>query len=118
MGEESLILQSKPHLGATFPPLADRQALGKVLGMRDDNDTPDNDTPDDDTLDDDTLDDDTLEDGGDHENDRDHDQEPGSFDEDQYARDNADQDDSDDRRGSCLLVLLAVPAAGLLALLW
>ncbi len=107
MGEESLILQSKPLLEATFPPLADRQALGKVLGMRDD------DTPDDDTLDDDTLDD-----GGDHENDRDHDQEPGSFDEDQYARDNADQDDSDDRRGSCLLVLLAVPAAGLLALLW
>ena len=103
MGEESLILQSKPHLGATFPPLADRQALGKVLGMRDDNDT---------------LDDDTLDDGGDHENDRDHDQEPGSFDEDQYALDNADQDDSDDRRGSCLLVLLAVPAAGLLALLW
>ena len=103
MGEESLILQSKPHLGATFPPLADRQALGKVLGMRDDNDTPD---------------DDTLDDGGDDENDRDHDQEPGSFDEDQYARDNADQDDSDDRRGSCLLVLLAVPAAGLLALLW
>ncbi len=113
MGEESLILQSKPHPGATFPPLADRQALGKVLGMRDDNDTPD-----DDTLDDDTLDDDTLDDGGDHENDRDHDQEPGSFDEDQYALDNADQDDSDDRRGSCLLVLLAVPAAGLLALLW
>ena len=103
MGEESLILQSKPHLGATFPHLADRQALGKVLGMRDDNDTPD---------------DDTLDDGGDHENDRDHDQEPGSFDEDQYALDNADQDDSDDRRGSCLLVLLAVPAAGLLALLW
>ena len=108
MGEESLILQSKPLLEATFPPLADRQALGKVLGMRDDNDTPD----------DDTLDDDTLDDGGDHENDRDHDQEPGSFDEDQYALDNADQDDSDDRRGSCLLVLLAVPAAGLLALLW
>lgn len=112
MGEESLILQSKPLLEATFPPLADRQALGKVLGMRDD------DTPDDDTPDDDTLDDDTLDDGGDHENDRDHDQEPGSFDEDQYALDNADQDDSDDRRGSCLLVLLAVPAAGLLALLW
>ena len=106
MGEESLILQSKPLLEATFPPLADRQALGKVLGMRDDNDTPDNDTPDDG---------DTLDDGGDHENDRDHDQEPGSFDEDQYALDNADQDD---RRGSCLLVLLAVPAAGLLALLW
>ena len=103
MGEESLILQSKPLLEATFPPLADRQALGKVLGMRDDNDTPD---------------DDTLDDGGDDENDRDHDQEPGSFDEDQYALDNADQDDSDDRRGSCLLVLLAVPAAGLLALLW
>lgn len=108
MGEESLILQSKPLLEATFPPLAVRQALGKVLGMRDDNDTPD----------DDTLDDDTLDEGGDHENDRDHDQEPGSFDEDQYALDNADQDDSDDRRGSCLLVLLAVPAAGLLALLW
>lgn len=105
MGEESLILQSKPLLEATFPPLAVRQALGKVLGMRDDNDTPD----------DDTLDDDTLDEGGDHENDRDHDQEPGSFDEDQYALDNADQDD---RRGSCLLVLLAVPAAGLLALLW
>ncbi|PHX58564.1 MAG: hypothetical protein CK522_03485 [Opitutia bacterium] len=104
MGEESLILQSKSHLGATFPPLAVRQALGKVLGMRDDNDfTPDDgdDTPDDG--------DDTLDDGGDH------DQEPGSFDEDQYALDNADQDD---RRGSCLLVLLAVPAAGLLALLW
>lgn len=116
MGEESLILQSKSHLGATFPPLAVRQALGKVLGMRDDNDTPDDNdfTPDDG---DDTPDDgdDTLDDGGDPENDRDHDQEPGSFDEDQYALDNADQDD---RRGSCLLVLLAVPAAGLLALLW
>lgn len=85
--------------------------------MRDDNDTPDDDdfTPDDDTLDDDTLDEGTLDEGGDHENDHDHDQEPGSFDEDQYALDNADQDD---RRGSCLLVLLAVPAAGLLALLW
>lgn len=107
MGEESLILQSKPLLEATFPPLAVRQALGKVLGMRDDNDTPDDN--------DFTPDDDTLDEGGDHENDRDHDQEPGSFDEDQYSLDNADQDD---RRGSCLLVLLAVPAASLLALLW
>lgn len=115
MGEESLILQSKPLLEATFPSLAVRQALGKVLGMRDDNDTPDDN---DFTPDDDTLDDDTLDEGGDHENDRDHDQEPGSFDEDQYSLDNANQDDSDDRRGSCLLVLLAVPAAGLLALLW
>ena len=94
MGEESLILQSKPHLVATFPPLADRQALGKVSAMSDD-DTPD--------------------DGGDHENERDHDQEPGSFDEEQYTWDKADQDA---RRGSCLLVLLAVPAASLLALLW
>lgn len=108
MGKESPVLQSKPHLGATFPPLAVRRLPGNVLAMSNDDDTPD----------DDTLDDDTLDDGGDHENDRDHDQEPGSFDEDQYARDNADQDDSDDRRGSCLLVLLAVPAAGLLALLW
>lgn len=110
MGEESLILQSKSHLGATFPPLAVRQALGKVRGMRDDNDTPDDN--------DFTPDDDTLDEGGDHENDRDHDQEPRSFDEDQYALNNADQDDRDDRRGSCLLVLLAVPAASLLALLW
>ena len=58
-------------------------------------------------------DDDTLDDGGDHEND--HDPEPGSFYEDQYAWDKADQDA---RRGSCLLVLLAVPAASLLAALW
>jgi hypothetical protein len=60
-------------------------------------------------------DDDTLDDGGDHENDHDHDRADGSFYEDQYAWDKADQDA---RRGSCLLVLLAVPAASLLTLLW
>lgn len=95
MGEESLSLQSKPLLEATFPPLADRQALGKVLGMRDEDDTPD--------------------DGGDHENDHDHDYEAGSFYEDQYA---GDKDAQDARRGSCLLVLLALPAASLLTWLW
>jgi hypothetical protein len=95
VGEESLSLQSKPLLEATFPPLADRQALGKVLGMRDEDDTPD--------------------DGGDHENDHDHDCEAGSFYEDQYA---GDKEAQDARRGSCLLVLLALPAASLLTWLW
>lgn|GEM_PF-1723654 len=102
MGEESLSLQSKPLLEATFPPLADRQALGKVLGMRDDDDTPDDN-------------DFTPDDGGDHENDHDHDYEAGSFYEDQYA---GDKDAQDARRGSCLLVLLALPAASLLTWLW
>ena len=98
MGEESLSLQSKPHLVATFPPLAEPQILGRVLGMRDNDDTPD--------------------DGGDHDNDHDHDRADGSFDEEQSAWDKADQDAQDARRGSCLLVLLAVPAASLLAILW
>ena len=107
MGEESLSLQSKPHLGATFPPLAEPQILGRVLGMRDNDDTPDDD-------------DYTPDDGGDHESDHDHDHDraDGSFYEEQYAWDKADQDAQDARRGSCLLVLLAVPAASLLAILW
>lgn len=112
MGEESLSLQSKPHLVATFPPLAEPQILGRVLGMRDNDDTPDDDdfTPDDN--------DDTPDDGGDHDNDHDHDRADGSDYEEQYAWDKADQDAQDDHRGSCLLVLLAVPAASLLAILW
>ena len=105
MGEESLSLQSKPHLVATFPPLAEPQILGRVLGMRDNDDTPDDD-------------DFTPDDGGDHESDHDHDRADGSFDEEQSAWDKAEQDAQDARRGSCLLVLLAVPAASLLALLW
>lgn len=105
MGEESLSLQSKPHLVATFPPLAEPQILGRVLGMRDNDDTPDDD-------------DFTPDDGGDHESDHDHDRADGSFDEEQSAWDKAEQDAQDARRGSCLLVLLAVPAASLLAILW
>jgi hypothetical protein len=66
--------------------------------------------------DDDNPDDDTQDDDGDHEND--HDPDPGSFYEEQYAWDKADQDAQDARRGSCLLVLLAFPAASLLTLLW
>lgn len=78
--------------------------------MRDNDDTPDDDdfTPDDN--------DDTPDDGGDHDND--HDRADGSFYEEQSAWDKADQDAQDDHRGSCLLVLLAVPAASLLAILW
>lgn len=119
MGEESLSLQSKPHLLATFPPLAEPQILGRVLGMRDNDDTPDDDdfTPDDDDFTPDDNDD-TPDDGGDHDNDHDHDRADGSFDEEQSAWDKADQDAQDARRGSCLLVLLAVPAASLLAILW
>jgi hypothetical protein len=105
VGEESLSLQSKPHLVATFPPLAEPQILGRVLGMRDNDDTPDDD-------------DFTPDDGGDHESDHDHDRADGSFDEEQSAWDKAEQDAQDARRGSCLLVLLAVPAASLLAILW
>ena len=105
MGEESLSLQSKPHLVATFPPLAEPQILGRVLGMRDNDDTPDDD-------------DFTPDDGGDHESDHDHDRADGSFDEEQSAWDKAEQDAQDAHRGSCLLVLLAVPAASLLAILW
>ena len=105
MGEESLSLQSKPHLVATFPPLADPQILGRVLGMSDNDDTPDDD-------------DFTPDDGGDHDNDHDHDRADGSDYEEQSAWDKAEQDAQDARRGSCLLVLLAVPAASLLAILW
>ena len=73
--------------------------------MRDNDDTPDDD-------------DYTPDDGGDHESDDDHDRADGSFYEEQSAWDKADQDAQDARRGSCLLVLLAVPAASLLATLW
>lgn len=101
MGEESPVLQSKPLPQPSFPPLADQPLWGKVLDMSDDDYTPD--------------------DGGDpannhgHGEDGDRDHEAGSFYEEQYIWDkNAD----DARRGSCLLVLFALPAAGLLALLW
>jgi len=73
--------------------------------MRDNDDTPDDD-------------DFTPDDGGDHESDHVHDRADGSFDEEQSAWDKAEQDAQDARRGSCLLVLLAVPAASLLAILW
>jgi len=105
VGEDSPVLQSKPLLEPTFPPLADPQILGRVLGMSDNDDTPDDD-------------DFTPDDGGDHENDHDHDRADGSLYEEQSAQDKSDQDDRDDHRGSCLLVLLALPAASLLALLW
>lgn len=94
MGEESPALQSKPLPIPSFPPLAGYCTLGKVSGMSDDDYTPD--------------------DGSDH----DHTDKDGSFYEDQHAWDKIDREVGESRRGSCLLLLLALPSAGLLALVW
>lgn len=94
MGEESPALQSKPLPIPSFPPLAGHCTLGKVSGMSDDDYTPD--------------------DGSDH----DHTDKDGRFYEDQHAWDKIDREVGESRRGSCLLLLLALPSAGLLALVW
>jgi hypothetical protein len=59
-------------------------------------------------------DDHSPDDGGDH----DHADKYGSFYEEQYAWDKIDREVGESRRGSCLLLLLALPSMGLLALVW
>jgi hypothetical protein len=56
----------------------------------------------------------TPDDGSDH----DHTDKDGSFYEEQHAWDKIDREVGESRRGSCLLLLLALPSAGLLALVW
>lgn len=94
MGEESPALQSKPLPQPSFPPLAGHQPLGKVAGMSDDDYTP--------------------EDGSDH----DYTDKDGSFYEEQHAWDKIDREVGESRRGSCLLLLLALPAGAGLLLGW
>ena len=92
MSEDSPVLQSKPLPATSFPPLAGHLPLGKVLAMRDDDSTP--------------------EDGDGH----DHDHADGSFYEEQYAWDKIDREAAESRRGSCLLLLLTLPAGAWLLL--
>jgi len=60
----------------------------------------------------------TPDDSGDHDSERDHDQADGSFYEEQYAWDKIDRETQEARRGSCLLLLLALPAGVWMAWAW
>ena len=103
MGEETPCLQSKPQAAPTFPPLAGDGGLGTVSGMSDDDYTPD---------------DSGAPESSSHHEGCDHDHEGGTFYEEQHPWDKIDLETREARRGSCLLLLLALPAGAWLLFSW